>query len=432
MSLTAELIDLIDARPVSEADLQAASLFVLDTVAAAHAGRSTEPGRRLLDWGSRVGRDAGRRAFLAGALSHITETDDLHRGSVTHPGCVVVPVALALGERDGHSGRDILTAVLKGYEAMCRIGRTVGPAHYRIWHNTATCGPFGAAMAAACLLKLDREQTIAALGNAGTQSSGVWEFMETGAMSKHLHAGRAAEAGLTAAELAVTGFTGPPAILEGARGLYAAMCPDPAPGALLADPEAPWELHQTSIKPWPSCRHTHPVIDAALQLHGQLDGEPVDKVEIETYQAALDVCDNPMPDSEYAAKFSLYHCAAIALLDGQVGLASFTPEARERTNDLRRRIRVRAANPYVSAYPVAWGARVKIRMPAGRELSAVRSDCLGDPELPLDAAGLRTKAMDLLAFAGLLETEACAVCEEVDALKTDEGTADSLIGRLLA
>ena len=187
-----------------------------------------------------------------------------------------------------------------------------------IWHNTATCGPFGSAMAAASLLGLDDEETLHALGNAGTQSSGFWQFMETGAMSKHLHAGRASESGLLAAELAAHGFTGSPEILEGAKGMFAGMCIDPIPENILADADGEWQLPLTSIKPWPSCRHTHPLIDCALELHGKLNGEEITHVEIETYQAALAVCNRPDPYTEYQSKFSLYHCAAIAILDGVV------------------------------------------------------------------------------------------------------------------
>ena len=119
-------------------------------------------------------------------------------------------------------------------------------------------------MTAATLLRLTDEETVHALGNAGTQSAGLWEFLNTGAMSKHLHAGRGAEAGIVSAQLAQLGFTGPPAILEGPQGLFAGACPDPDPAAVLRDPDEPWQVHQTSIKPWPSCRHTHPVIDAAI------------------------------------------------------------------------------------------------------------------------------------------------------------------------
>ena len=213
-TLTGRLIALIEAKTIGEADIQRAALFTLDAVANALAGRNSPPGRKLVDWASAEPRDAGRRAFLMGGLTHILEVDDLHKASVVHPGCVVVPAAWSVAMREGMRGRATLEAVLRGFEATTRVGMAVGPAHYRIWHNTATCGPYGSAYAAASLLGLDRLALLDALGNAGAQSSGLWQFLETGAMTKHLHAGRAAEAGIIAADLACRGFTGPPAILD--------------------------------------------------------------------------------------------------------------------------------------------------------------------------------------------------------------------------
>ena len=330
MSLTRRLTRLIETKPVSDDDLEAAALFVLDTLANALAARHSPQGQILRDWHARRPSDTGRRAFLFGALAHILEMDDLHRESVTHPGCVVVPAAWAMAAQNGSDGRDFLKAVLAGYEAVCRVGNAVGRAHYKVWHNTGTCGPYGAAMAAARLLELREEPTVWALGNAGTQSAGLWQFLEDGAMSKHLHAGRAAEAGLLAAELAARGFTGPAQILEGAKGFFAAACPDAQPERVLAAPEAPWQLRLTSIKPWPSCRHTHPAIEAALALHGRVAVDAIASIRIETYQAALALCDHAAPSSEYEAKFSLHHCVAAALSDGAVTLGSFDGPARAR------------------------------------------------------------------------------------------------------
>ena len=145
MSLTQDLISLIRDKPVTAADLEDAALFTLDAVATAYAGSATKVGAILREWAARGDLDLKRRALLMGALTHITETDDLHRASVTHPGCVVVPAVMSLGEKTVASGEDMLRAILHGFEAMCRIGAGVGPAHYRIWHNTATCGPFGSA-----------------------------------------------------------------------------------------------------------------------------------------------------------------------------------------------------------------------------------------------------------------------------------------------
>ncbi len=415
MTLTAELIALIRAKPIDDTDLEQAALFTLDAVACAYAGSATPVGRILRNWSARAPRDDRRDAFLMGALTHITETDDLHRKSVTHPGCVVVPATLALGHRLGTQPAQLLRAILHGFEAMCRVGAAVGPAHYRVWHNTATCGPFGSAMAAACLFDLDDRRTRDALGNAGTQASGFWEFMQTGAMSKHLHAGRASESGLLAAQMAACGFTGPVEILEGKKGFFAATCDDPVPDNLLRQDDR-WQLSLTSIKPWPSCRHTHPIIDCALELHGKLDGREIEGVQVRTYQAALDVCDYPEPETEYQAKFSLYHTAAIALLDGAIGLESFDAGARERSRALRQRVRIEIADPYRSSYPSAWGAEVVVHIAGGDRLETRREHCKGDPELALDAGEMRAKALGLFEYGGLDPDDAQRLCDQILAL----------------
>ena len=398
-SLTEQLVQFIEAKPISEADLEKASHYVLDALANTRAGQSTEPGRIIRAWAEGAGHDAGREAFRLGALTHILEADDLHRESVTHPGCVVVPAACALAGSTRADGRAFLTAVLKGFEAMCRIGAAVGPTHYRTWHNTATCGPFGSAYAAGTLLGLEPRAMVHALGNAGTQSAGLWEFIASGAMSKHLHAGRAAEAGVVAAELAAHGFTGAPSILEGPRGFFAAACPDADPEAVLRAPEAPWQLHRTSIKPWPSCRHTHPAIDAALELAPQVDR--FRRVEARTYGAAVDVCDNVRPSTEYEAKFSLQHCIAAALIDKEVVFASFGTTARARHADLASQIELASGSPYDEAYPRAWGASVRVVLEDGRVLEAERKHALGDPDAPLSPHRLEAKARDLLALGGV-------------------------------
>jgi len=400
-TLTQGLIALIRHKPVSPADLRQTALFTLDAVANAVAGRNTEPGRILLQWGRGLERDAGRRAFVMGALTHILEVDDIHRASVVHTGCVTVPAVFALAVGRNIDGATVLRAVLHGFEAACRVGMAVGPAHYRIWHNTATCGPYGSAMAAATVLGLDDAQAMHALGNAGTQSAGVWEFLRTGAMSKHLHAGRAAEAGVVAAGLAALGFTGPPAILEGPTGFFAAACPDPDPGAVLAEPGAPWQVHLTSIKPWPSCRHTHPAIDASLALAGRVDLSAIAAIDVATYGAALDVCDRPVANSEYEAKFSLQHCVAAALQRGKMDFAAFGAEARAAAAALALKVRLSADDPYRSAYPAAWGAGVAVALADGSRVEAARPECRGDPEAALTADEMIAKSRELMRYGGL-------------------------------
>ncbi|NNE38375.1 MAG: MmgE/PrpD family protein, partial [Gammaproteobacteria bacterium] len=266
-----------------------------------------------------------------------------------------------------------------------------------------TCGPFGSALAAGRLLGLTSEQMLWALGNAGTQSSGLWEFMNSGGMSKHLHAGRAAESGILAAQLANQGFTGPSRILEGHQGLFVATCPDAKIDEVLAAPDSPWQLNRTSIKPWPSCRHTHPAIDAALELHPMV--ESAAEIHVRTYQAALDVCDRAMPENEYEAKFSLQHCVAMALVDGQINFDSFDAPARERIRDTARLVNLEVTHDIEMAYPHNWGCELVITADNGQKITASRQHCKGDPEFPLNGDEMQEKAGQLLSHAGIKKDE---------------------------
>ena len=401
MSLTEGLVGLIREKPVSDVDLHQTALFTLDAVANMIAGRNSVPGRKLLKWAADRQGDAARRAFVMGGLTHILEVDDIHRASVVHTGCVTVPVALSLAVDQEVPGEKFLKSVLFGFEASSRVGMAVGPAHYKVWHNTSTCGPYGSAMTAATIFDLSDEQSTHALGNAGTQSAGLWEFLETGAMSKHLHAGRAAEAGLVAAELAALDFTGPPAILEGSAGFFAGACPDPDPDAVLRNPEGKWQVHSTSVKPWPACRQTHPAIDASLTVFDDLDGSSIERVEVETYHAAIDVCDRPVVNSEYEGKFSLQHCVAAALNRGQIDFLAFSQEARLEAAELASKVIVTAADPYAMSYPGSWGAAVSVILSDGRILKSSKPECKGDPEAALNDNEMITKAEDLIRFGGV-------------------------------
>ena len=412
-----------------------AKYYTLDWLGSAIAGAVTEPGWMLLAHAaSQMGqgatviglgeeRNADLAALTNGGLSHIVEMDDLHRASVVHPAAPIIPAALAMAEREGRSGLDFLTAVVLGYEVAIRIGEAVGRSHYRFWHNTATCGVFGAAAAAGWLLGLDEEQMVWALGNAGTMAAGLWEFMADGAMSKHLHAGRAASSGLLAADLARRGFSGARRILEGERGFFAATSLDARPELVtqgLAPGMAGYKISGVSIKPYPSCRHTHPAIDAALTLHRQHGLEPgqIARVEVETYQAALDLIDNPNPTHPYAAKFSLQYCVACALARGRVGLDDFRPEALEdeTVRRLMAKVSVGFSQELDSHYPQGWPARVRIALDDGREFTQLVQVPKGDPGNPLSWAELEEK-FRLLTTGTSYEEVADALIEGVNRLE---------------
>lgn len=411
-SLTRGLVRLL-ARPVAAADRARAVLHLIDWAGCAAIGATEPAGAILRQAGGLYGAGpcavaGGCRlapagaAFVNGGLGNILEMDDIHRSSMLHPGPVVIPAALAAAEARGAGGPALLEAIVRGYEAVIRVGQSVGPGHYALWHNSSTCGPFGAAAAVAALAGLDEDATVWALGNAGTQAAGPWRCRHERVMSKQLHTARAAAAGLAAAELAALGFPGPDFILEGEQGFWAAMCPDPDRGAVLRGPDDPWRIHDTSFKPWPACRHVHAALEAAVQLGPRFRAEGASAaIRVETYADALRFCDRPAPATPHEAKFSLQHAVATALLGLPQDLSAFLPAAiaRPEVAALRARVAVAATAEFSGAYPERYGARLRLALPGG-EAEALIPTARGDPARPVSEAELEAKARMLMQSAG--------------------------------
>jgi 2-methylcitrate dehydratase PrpD len=420
MSTLTERLVVLLRRPVDPPTRARAALHLLDWLGCAVAGaarpearpflaRAAPPGpARILFAADAAPSDA---AFANGAFGNILEMDDVHRGAILHPGPVVWPAALAAAQAGGTSPQALLEAGVRGYEAMIRLGRALGPAHYARFHNTATAGPFGSAAAVADLIGLEDGAFADALGNALSTAGGLWQCRHEAVLTKQWHTAQAARSGLDAAMLAAQGLSGARHILEGPQGFLAALCPDGEPSHILEAPDGPWLIHATSFKPWPACRHCHPAIDAALVLREALAGREIAAAEVATYADAVLFCDRPAPRSEAEARFSLQHAVAAALAEGPPALSAFTAEAAARPDllALRARVSVRA-EPRISArYPAHFGAAVTLRLADGTALSAEVPDALGDPENPLPPERLAEKAMALFAAAGLEAARAAAL-----------------------
>lgn len=420
-SLTQGLAHLM-RRPIAVADRARAALHVLDWIGCAAAGARTPPGLAMIAYGRTMpsgtshalgglalaSRDA---ALVNGAFGNVLEMDDFYRTALVHPGPVVVPAALAVAEATNASAHALLDAVVRGFEAMIRIGRSVGAAHYRQFHNTATCGVFGSTVAAGSLLGLDDDRLVSALGNAGTQASGLWQCRIEDTMSKQLHNGRAAQSGLIAAELATHGFTGATFVLEGPLGFFAGLCPDAEPRRVLDDPDAPWLVHGTSFKPWPACRHTHPTIDTVLALRQHVKPEAIRRIVVATYRDAITVCDNPNPRTPVEARFSLQHASAVVLLRGKPRLEDFDMDGvcDPAVTALRHKVALLEEETYTAAYPAHFGATVGIEYSDGTTTLHAIPDAFGDPENPMSDAAIRDKARMLLTSAGYASTAADTV-----------------------
>jgi 2-methylcitrate dehydratase PrpD len=401
------------AAPVEDADLARATLHVLDWLGCATAGAAqpAAAGFRAANAGAAQGEcrslDGTRLGWwdalqLNAACGNLLEMDDLDRASILHPGPVIIPAAIAIAEKVGASGRTLLMAIVRGYEATIRIGRALGTRHYAFFHNTSTCGAFGAAAAAASVLNLNKTRTLWALANAGSRTGGLWQMRHEACETKSLHNVQAAQTGVQAALLASTGVRGPAMLLEGPQGLFAALAPGASAAEVLREPERAWLLNEVSFKPWPACRHAHPSIDAALALKSQIASwQDIESVLVFTYRSALDFCDKPRPTTELDAKFSLQHCVAVALVDGPPQLHHFAPHQlmNERVALLRDRVTVMESPELSQVFPAHYGARVEVRLRNGATHTHLLRDARGDPEWPLNAADVQAKAAQLFAVA---------------------------------
>ena len=343
-------------------------------------------------------------AMANAAASHMAEQDDVHNGSVFHPGPVGFPAALAVAQAIGASGQQLLTAAVAGYEVGIRVGEFLGRSHYKVFHTTGTAGTLAAAAAVGQLLGLDAQQMQHAFGSAGTQSAGLWEFLRTAADSKQLHTAHAAAAGLMAAYLARDGFTGAAQIFEGPQGMAAGMSSDADPAKLTDGLGRRWATAETSFKYHACCRHTHPAADALLQVMQAHQLQPTDlaRVVAHVHQGAIDVL-GPVrePSTVHQSKFSMGTTLALAARFGHAGLSEFEQHfLDESTRALRDRVEMELDVEVDGAYPQRWIGKVTVSTTDGRVLHGRVDEPKGDPGNTLSRDEIAAKALRLAAFSG--------------------------------
>lgn len=422
---------------------------VLDTlgVALAAVGRS-KLGQAMFSMVSRA-RPEGRATILGtwqavpardaaltnGILAHSLDWDDGHRYAASHPGAVVVPAALAAAEEAGASGKDVLTAIVVGYELLIRVASSINPGHFlKGFHTTGTCGVFGSAAAAAKVAGLLGEQVSAALGIAGLQGMGLLEVLHSGQHMKPLHAGRAAAAGVLAAELAAMGLRGPDHILEGEKGFLRAMAEGCDRTILLDGLGHDYAILQCYTKPYPCCRHMHAPIDLVLALRAEHGVRPdaIKEVRVYTYSVAISETGQiRSPATLESALFSMPHALAVAAVCGRVG-----PDELERglrdplVQRVREKTRIVHDPQMEGVYPRERGARLVVEMSDGRSLTGRTPLAKGEPEVPLSEEEIAEK---FLRCAGTVVSADVAArirkaIRELEVLDDLRGFAELLCG----
>lgn len=396
-----------------------------------HAIAAGAVGRATVIGGSDTGTSPVMAALANGASAHGFELDDVHEEAINHPGAVVVPAVLALAEERDCTGRDLLEAIVIGYEAMGRAGIAVGPAAHMLagFHPTSMSGVFGSAAAAGRLLNFDAVKLNHALGIAASFASGTMEFAASGGMAKRIHAGRAAEGGLTAALLADRGFEGATDGLAGRYGFCRVFTDSPQIELLTEDLGERWMLDEITVKPYAACSDLHPMIQAAIELRRKYDLEvgDIDRIELDAPTKAATQNNMDGTTSVMAAQYSAQFNVAAALIADPTDPATYQPD---RISDpaiaalQARVVSIQAAEEFDATYAWKMGGRVSIHLVDGRTLSQTVHGQKGSMHDPLDSRELAAK------FEGLTEGRCDSVLGGLLTSIIDAETLDDLTGVL--
>jgi 2-methylcitrate dehydratase PrpD len=328
-------------------------------------------------------------ALVNGAAAHALDYDDVNVRMMGHPTTPVLPAALAVAESRGASGRDLIVALVAGYETECDIGEMVSPSHYRRgFHATGTVGTFGAAAACAHLSRLDGNAVATALGIAGTQAAGLKAMF--GTMCKPLHAGKAAENGLLAAELAARGFSSRTDVLECANGFAATHADGVRSLHQFSGGGSAYHIADNLFKYHATCHQTHAAIEAlrALQAEHGFHSSDVAKVTLRQDAGADAICNIARPSTGLEIKFSLRMVAALALTGVDMAVATNLSDATARDPGLQA-LRDKVEVTFAHDWPLT-RSDVSVQLVDGRVLNG-RHDS-GQPERDLDRQQTRLLA----------------------------------------
>lgn len=336
-------------------------------------------------------------AMLNGALAHSLDFDDTYAAGFVHPGAAVVPVSQALIEAGDKSGRDFMTSLAVGYEVACRVGAALGPTAYdRGFHITPIAGIIGGVAGGGRAARFRSPEIESAFGLAGSQAAGSMQYLENGAWNKRLHPGFAAHDALLALKFAEAGVTGATAALEGRNGLLRSYSESPSPALLTDQLGARWMHLDIALKPYPSCRFTHAVIDAAFELRGRFS--PDERARA-AFRIGLPVAGQKIvaepekkkkaPANTVDGQFSVFYNLAVAWLDGTMTLRSYERLRDPLILDTMSRMTSRANE---SLTGVACTLAVTCD---GREETAAVELPLGEPGQPMEWSAIASKFLGL-------------------------------------
>ncbi|MFC2065942.1 MmgE/PrpD family protein [Chloroflexota bacterium] len=361
-------------------------------------------------------------AFVNGSFGHGFELDDMYRPGLSHPGCVIVPAALALGEREVISGKKLILAVAVGYEIMGRVGAAASPSLLATGHHpTSTSGPFGAAAAGASILGFDEDMTLHALGIAGSMACGLTEFNQTGGLSKRMHGGLAASGGLRGVLLARGGITAPPTILEGRNGFLRAYSNEKKTHMLTDNLGKSWVVLDIGYKLYANCGMNHAPLDSLLKIikNHPLKAEDIAEIVIlhnSQAQQIIGVIKEPATVTD--AQFSGYFNLAMAVVLGNNNFRNYTEETlKDRSiRELAKKVRFEVDPEAEANFPQKRIAGVAVKLKDGTTYREKTEYAKGMPENPFTTEELRDKFRDLSSMV-LQQQQVEKAIETLDSLE---------------
>jgi 2-methylcitrate dehydratase PrpD len=416
MTLARELVRAARAAsstPLPEEVATAARLHLLDAIGvglaaagspigAAYRGFAAEvvKGGPATVFGQSTGAGAADAALINGGLIHSLEFDDTHTASIAHGSAVLAAGALAVAEAQNASGAALLGAYARGWEVLIRFGLAAPNGfHAKGFMSTSVTGAFAVALMAAELMRLDEDRTVAALGIALSQASGVMEFLTNGSSVKSLHPGWSAHGGVVAATFARAGMTGPETSLDGKHGLFRQFTGDEAAAGrfrtLIGTLGREWHLPKAAYKFYPCCHYLHPFIEAASKLAERgVRAADVERIVCRVPQGEAAVICEPWetkqsPANGHAARWSLPIAVAAQLVEAKVDLATFEAPASPAVRELARRI---AWEPLAQArFPERFEAEVVCNTKRGASETVRIDDVFGNHTRPPGAEAVLAK-----------------------------------------
>ena len=341
--------------------------------------------------------DIYNNAFINGVRAHAIDFDDGYTQGSCHPGAVIFPAVFSIAKKYNSSTDEIIKAVVLGYDVMLRIAATVHPTSAKYgFHNTSIAGIFGAAAAAASIIGLDSKKMRNALGLAASFSGGILEFLEEGADSKRLHAGKAARDGVLCAEMAARGISGPNHFLEGNFGFFNAFTRNEIRSNFIIDSIGQkFLISDVYFKLYPCCRHYHAAIDAALDLKSEVNFQinEIKSIEIGLYEIAVKGHDQKIIKNLLEAQMSAPCAISLALLDNEVSNTSFSTSSLDRL-DFQRTIEktTTVIDPLCeSIYPSVRSGVVTLTLTNGTQLQKRIDNPKGESSNPLSDTDLEKK-----------------------------------------